>query len=836
MIFRHSGKPIRFWLSCALLLGIGSSQFLYAAVSVEETAAPTLTSTRGGTNITVRPLTPGPLDGQIAYVTARMLQKYHYLRQAFDETVSSKFLDRYLESLDPQHLHFLQSDLADFEVYRTNLDNMTLPEGAANPSARPATVIFNRFMQRLQQRVAYCDQLLKTEKFTFDADERVAVVRKDAPYPKDLSEAKKLWRDRLRYEYLQEELAKIEARKKAVTHTETEASASVTNQTSTVTAKTEPDKPKKTEAEEIVDTLSHRYRRILHTFADWDSDDVLQIYLTALARVYDPHSDYFGHSALDSFAISMNLSLFGIGAELMSEDGYCTINRLLPNGPAEKSKKIKVKDRIIAVAQSNQPPVDVVDMSLNKAVQLIRGPKGTEVTLTIIPAGKDDSARTTLSLIRDEIKLEDQEAKAKIIDMPGSHGETLRLGVIDLPSFYTSFDPTSTRSKAEPKSTTEDVSRLLKKLKAENVGGVVLDLRRNGGGSLEEAIRLTGLFIKEGPVVQVKDYDGRIDVDRDDDSSVLYEGPLIVLTSRFSASASEILAGALQDYGRALVVGDSSTHGKGTVQQVLPLKEPLLRLMALQRPENLGNLSKLLLTNDPGALKLTIKKFYRASGGSTQLKGVVPDIVLPSVFSEAKEIGESALENPLSFDTIDKAKYDHLNLVGPYLTDLRRLSAQRVASDKEFSYIREDIDIYKKKSAEKTVSLNEKQRLKEKEEDDARAKARDKERLARAETPEKIYEISLKQALLPGLPAPVAKTNNVAKLTQKGTLGASTNGTMAAVPDGGTAADRLGDPDEEKPAAVDAPLLEAEHILVDYLGMLPKGNLVSVGTARQTAQ
>jgi len=824
MTFRFVVRSLRFWLTCAVLVGLASAS--YSARSAEETPLSRWT----GTNITIRPLSPGPLDGQIAYVTARMLQKYHYSRQTFDETVSSKFLDRYLDTLDPQHLHFLQSDLADFEVYRTNLDRLTLPEGAANPSARPATLIFNRFMHRLEQRVAYCDQLLNQEKFVFDTNERVAVLRKNAPYPKDVDEARKLWRDRLRYEYLQEKLAKIEARKKAPGHAETAGTSSSTNQESTAGAKIQK-APRKSDAEEIVETLTHRYRRNLHMFADWDSDDVLQIYLTALARVYDPHSDYFGHSALDSFAISMNLSLFGIGAELMSEDGYCTINRLLPGGPAAKSKKIKEKDRIIAVAQSNQPPVDVVDMSLNKAVQLIRGPKGTEVTLTLIPAGEDDSARTTLTLVRDEIKLEDAEAKAKIIELPGDHGDNLRLGVIDLPSFYTSFDPTSTRGKTEPKSTTEDVSRLLNKLKAEHVGGVVLDLRRNGGGSLEEAIRLTGLFIKVGPVVQVKDYDGHIDVDRDEDSSVLYEGPLIVLTSRFSASASEILAGALQDYGRALIVGDSSTHGKGTVQQVLPLKEPLLRLMALQRPENLNTLSRLLLTNDPGALKLTIKKFYRASGESTQLKGVVPDITLPSVFSEAKEIGESALENPMPWDTISKAKYDRFNLVAPYLGDLRRLSAQRVASDKEFSYIREDIETYKKKSEEKTVSLNEKQRLKEKEQDEARVKARDAERLARVEPLEKTFEISLKQALLPDLPPPVAKTNTLAKLSRKASAGASTNGPIAAVPDG-TAAQQAGDPEEEKPAPVDAALIEAEHILVDYLGMLPKGNLVSATPIR----
>ncbi len=819
MSLRLPWKPIRVLTGGILIAAFWgltparSAEPIRASAQNEPEAPP-----RNGTNITIHQLTPGPLDGQIAYVTARMLQKFHYLRQPFNDTVSSKFLDRYLEVLDPQHLHFLQSDLADFEAFRTNLDHLTLPETSGAPSARPATVIFNRFMQRLQQRVAYMDELLKTEKFTFDADERVSVVRKDAPYPKDLTEAKKLWRDRLRYDYLQEKLAKIEARKKAA-H-DAEANNSSTNREATASAKVEPPKPKKTEADEIVDTLSHRYRRVLHSFADWDSDDVLQIYLTALARVYDPHSDYFGHSALDSFAITMNLSLFGIGAELMSEDGYCTINRLLPGGPAVKSKKIKEKDRIISVAQSNGPPVDVVDMSLNKAVQLIRGPKGTEVTLTMIPAGADDSARKTVTLVRDEIKLEDQEAKAKIIEEPNG----VRLGVIDLASFYTSFDPTSTRSRAQQKSTTDDVARLLTKLKQENVGGVILDLRRNGGGSLEEAIRLTGLFIKEGPVVQVKDYDGHVDVDRDDDSSVLYEGPLIVLTSRFSASASEILAGALQDYGRALIVGDSSTHGKGTVQQVLPLKEAMLRTLAMQHPDNVGALTALALTNDPGALKLTIKKFYRASGESTQLKGVVPDIVLPSVFSEAKEIGETALENPMPWDTIKPAKYDRLNLVEPYLPELRRLSAERLATDKEYSYIREEIDTYKKKSAEKTVSLNEKQRIKEREEEDARLKARDKERLARQESPDKIYELSLKQALLPGLPAPMAKTNSVARLSQKGSAGASTNGTIASAPPG---AEHLGDPDEEKPAAVDAPLIEAEHILADYLGLLPKGNLVT---------
>ncbi len=514
----------------------------------------------------------------------------------------------------------------------------------------------------------------------------------------------------------------------------------------------------------------------------------------------------------------MNLSLFGIGAQLLSEDGYCSIQKLLPGGPAIKSHKIKEKDRIVAVAQSNQPPVDIVDMNLSKAVQLIRGPKGTEVRLTLIPAGADAASRVVVSLIRDEIPLEESAAKSKLIELPNGHGGKFRFGVIDLPSFYAPFDPTNARDKSGPKSTTTaDVAKLLKKLEQENIDGVILDLRRNGGGSLEEAIRLTGLFIKEGPVVQVRDFQGNIEHQDDNDPSVLYEGPLIVLTSRFSASASEIVAGALQDYGRALLVGDVSTHGKGTVQSVNPLQSFL-------RPGD---------TNDPGAVKITIKKFYRPSGASTQKNGVTPDIVLPSIWNESKDVGESALENPLPWDTIPSANYDRVNLVEPYLPELRRWSAQRVATDQEFAYVREDIEQLKKAQADKTISLNEKQRLKEKEEADARQKARDKERLARQEPPETVYELTLKQADLPGLPPPVQKTNSaVAKLSNlKGVFppGASTN-SAAIVPrevvGEGNPSD---DSDEEKPSPVDVALVESEHILVDYLSVFPKHNVATVG-------
>ncbi len=763
-------------------------------------------------------LKPGPMDGQIARVMAKVLSRLHYLhaRQHFDSTVASKFLDRYLETLDFQHLHFLQTDLAEFETYRTNLDRLTLAE-----NAEPAFVIFNRFVLRLQQHVAYVDELLKNEKFTFDTDERVILNRKGQPYPADLADAKRLWRDRLRFEYLQEKLGKIEARKKPAKTDLPEAQPEPAKTPADPAEKATDTKPKLTDAEEIVETLSHRYHRFLHTNIDWDSDDVLQFYLTALAHVYDPHSDYFGHSQLDSFTISMNLSLFGIGAELVSEDGYCRINRLLPGGPAIKSLQIKEKDRIVAVAQSNQPPVDIVDMSLNKAVQLIRGPKGTEVRLTVIPAGANVSTRKTVSLIRDEIALEDQAAKAKIIELPEPNGQNLRLGVIDLPSFYAAFDPGSMRDKNAPKSsTTEDVSKLLIKLKKEHVAGVILDLRRNGGGSLEEAIRLTGLFIKEGPVVQVRDFDGNLQVEDDRDPSVLYDGPLLVLTSRFSASASEILAGALQDYGRALLVGDASTHGKGTVQSVQPLSDWMYRLTRTTPASN------------PGALKVTIKKFYRPSGASTQLRGVVPDIVLPSIFNDAKEFGEGSLENPLDGDFIAQAKYERLNMVEPYLSELRKRSGDRVSADKDFSYIREDIELFKKRQADKSVSLNEKQQLKEKDEAELRQKSRDKERRSRPEPKEKVYELTLKLAAQPGLPPPVTKTNALAKLSLgKGQTqaGASTNSALAAAREDHPSAGLDGETDEERPQAVDVALLESEHILVDYLSLLPKSSLVTAG-------
>jgi len=721
-------------------------------------------------------LQPSPADGRVAYVTARLLAGSHYSRHKFDDEVSSKFLDRYLSALDPQHLHFLQSDLAEFDSYRTRLDDLTLARGDTSP----AYVIFHRFYERLAQRVAYVEELLRTESFHFDADERVTLNRRDLPYPQDLAEARRLWRDRLRFEYLQEKLNK--------------------------------EKP-----EEIVKILSRRAHRNLRMFADWTSSDVLQVYLTALAHVYDPHSDYFDRSQMENFAVGMNLSLEGIGAELTSPDGYCTIRKLVPGGPAARSGKLKEKDRIVAVAQADGPFVDVVDMNLSKVVQLIRGPKGTEVRLTIIPADADPSVRRTITLVRDEIKLEDQAAKARILDLPDAEGRTVRIGVIDLPSFYSTIDLTGAKDRASHRSTVTDVARLLRKFNAEHVQGVILDLRRNGGGSLEEAVRLTGLFIKSGPVVQVRDADGNVTVDEDRDPAVLYEGPLVVLVSRLSASASEIVAAALQDYGRALIVGDAATHGKGTVQSLNPLRQFML-------PSS-------VVTNDPGTLKLTIRKFYRPNGASTQLKGVTPDIVLPSVASYSTEMGESALENPLPWDTIEGVKFDRLNLVEPYRAELQQRALLRIAASKEFQYVREDIEQFKKLQADKTVSLNEAQRLKEKQEAEARQKARQQERLARQTAEPKTYELTLRQVDEPGLPPPLTKTNSpVSRAARPNPEVTPAAGTNAAAVARATPQDLSEDEaNAESQPPPDFILEESQHILVDYLGLLAKSQ---VATAR----
>jgi carboxyl-terminal processing protease len=767
-----------------------------------------------------QPLSPGPDDGIIALVTARALEGNHYREQRFTDEVSAKFFDRYIESLDPQRLHFTQEDIAEFSEYRTKLDNLMLNR-RTGADTRPAYLMFNRFRERLDQRVAYAVELLQQGDFDFDTNEMVILNRKDEPHPENLEAARQLWRQRLRSEYLQEKVAKYAAKQKEARKPAKAAEASDeakvpkvgfqldTNGLSEATMaglpKTNASQaaaevaaaPKKTEADEIVDTLTRRYTRNATFYRDLEAADVLEIYLSSLAHVYDPHTDYMGPPQAENFAIGMNLSLFGIGAVLQSDgDGYCKIAELKP-GPAMKSNKIKEGDRIVAVAQSNAPPVDVVDMNLNKIVQLVRGPQGTEVRLTVVPPDNTTDRREVV-LIREEIKLDDQAAKAKVIDFPTPDGKTVRLGVIDLPTFYVPMDTGAGRKPTEEGAshyTSKDVAMLLEKFKKENVQGVILDLRRNGGGSLEECIKLTGLFIKDGPVVQVSGPRGPIYLDEDKDPRMQYDGPLIVMTSRYSASASEILAGALQDYDRALIVGDMSTHGKGTVQQLNPLRMWI---------------SEDSMTNNPGTLKITKAKFFRASGASTQLKGVASDIVLPSRLNYAKNIGEESYETALPWNTIPSAKYEKFNHVRPHLAELLSRSQERLETDQEFGYIREDIEQFRKQQALNALSLNAQTRLREWDEEDARQRARDQERRARTAKDPVVYELTLKQVDLPGLPEPVAKTNRV---------------TSVDVLD--PHASLLEEGEEDPVPAIDAALEETQRILVDYIGLFNRRDLAA---------
>jgi carboxyl-terminal processing protease len=686
-----------------------------------------------------------PTDGNITRLTAGLLEQSQFSHHRLDNELAAKFLDRYLDSLDPGHLVFLQSDVQEFDLFRSHLPDMTRREG----DITPARTIFQRYLERLDQRIEYATNLLQSGKFDFTGHDTISFDREKAPRPANLEDARQLWRQNVRAEYLQEKLA---GKKPA----------------------------------DIVNALTGRYSRQLQTMRKFTPEEVLEVYLNALAHVYDPHSDYMGPAQMDDFSIGMNLSLVGIGATLRGEDGYCKIYELVPGGPAARSGLLKSGDRIVAVGQADQKSVDIVDMPLPDAVKLIRGPKGSSVRLTLIPAGAaDESARNTITLVRDEVKLEDQQAKARLVELPQKNGTTLRLGVIDLASFYHSSD--NDPAHATPSSATADVAKLLRKLEAEHIQGLVLDLRNNPGGSLEEAITLTGLFIHQGPVVQTREMDGSTEVAADPAGAELYDGPLIVLTSRFSASASEILAGALQDYGRALIVGDKSTFGKGTVQTVVSLGE-------LMDEHHLAH------SVDPGALKLTIRKFYRPSGVSTQLKGVAADIELPSL-SDAADVGEAELKDPLPWDRVALSDFTRDDHVGPFLHDLQARSAARVAGDKDFAYLGEDIAQYTKSLAAKTVDLNEADRRQEKEEAKAREEVRKQERAARKESPPTTYDITLQNAEASGLPAPETTLSSPgAKLPTS-----------------------LADETEEAGAGVsrsDPVLRESERIMADYVSML----------------
>jgi carboxyl-terminal processing protease len=689
-----------------------------------------------------------PDPGQIEISVGRLLEQGHFSRKKLDDSVSKSFLKNYLEGLDYNHLYFVQKDIDQFTAkYATSLDDDVL-----FGNTEPAFAIYDLYKKRVEDRVLKVKELLK-QQYDFKSDKTIEVNRQKAAWPKDEATADQLWRDRIEGELLQEKLNKTD--------------------------------------KDPVERLTKRYDQLVRNLREQSKEDVVKIFLTILAQTYDPHSEYMSKSELDNFQINMKLSLVGIGAVLRSEDGFAQIMELVPGGPASKDGRIKVGDRVSAVAQGDKEFVDTVDMKLDKVVEMIRGKKDTVVRLQVWPVSATDPAeRKIIDITRDEIKLKEQEAKAEIIEHSRSDG-TQRLGVITLPSFYADMEHSGA---SNAKSTTKDVQALLNRLKQEGISGLVMDLRRNGGGSLEEAVNLTGLFIKKGPVVQSIGNAGDRHISRDNNSLLAYDGPMVVLTNRLSASASEIFAAALQDYGRAVVVGDSSTFGKGTVQTMLEIG----RIMPF-----LGSSG-----NDAGALKLTIQKFYRIAGGSTQLNGVEPDVKLLSPYDHP-EIGERALKGPLPYDTVDPLTFEKWDKP-LFKKELRERSAVRIAADPEFGYIREDLETVKKRIAENRISLNIDKRKAEIDEDKARKEQRTAERAKIKPVDEKRYSVTLDNVSKPEL--------QVAKNEKKSTAEKPTPGSPTEAKVINPALDGDEDDDDEKPE-VDAVRTEALAILTDFVDL-----------------
>lgn len=597
--------------------------------------------------------------------------QYAYRPRPLDDTLSQDVYARYLEALDPSKQFFTAQDIARLDAYRTQLD-----DAIKSGELEPAYTIFRLFKQRVEERVAYARALLKQDIFTFDGNDRFEYDREDAPWAADAAALDALWKQSVRNDWLRLKLA--------------------------------GKKP-----EEIARTLDKRYANLGKTVAEFKSEDVFQAFLNSYANSIDPHTDYLTPRSADNFNMAMSLSLEGIGAVLQRQDDVVAIREIVPGGPASKSGKLKPGDRVVAVGQGESGPMeDVIGWRIDDVVAKIRGAKGTKVRLDVIPAEMGlDSKPTRVVIVRDRVRLEDQAAKSEIHTIPGENGEPpLRIGVIKLPGFYQDFEGRR-KNSADYASATRDVARLLTRLRAEKVDGVVLDLRNNGGGSLAEAIELTGLFIDRGPVVQVRESGGRVVVNGDDDPGVAWDGPLAVLINRGSASASEIFAGAIQDYGRGLVIGET-TFGKGTVQNLVDLD----RWPANETPRF-------------GQVKLTIAQFFRVSGGSTQNKGIVPDIAFP-VSVDANEYGESTYENALPWTRIAPVPHIRYGNFAPLLPRLETLHKQRVANDKEFQWWKEDVAKFREEAARKWVSLNEAERRAERDRDEARRKQRQAERKA----------------------------------------------------------------------------------------------------------
>ena len=574
-------------------------------------------------------------------VTSRFTRS-HYKHFSLNDEFSQEVFKRYIEILDYNKNLFTQSDIDSFKQWAVSLDEQ-LKAG----NNQVAFDVYNLSMQKRFERFSYALSLLD-EEIKFDTDESIELDRSESAWPKDKKELDELWRKRVKYDALNLKL----------------------------TGK---------EWDEIKETLTKRYNNAIKRLTQTHNEDAFQLYMNAFAREVDPHTSYLSPRNAEQFQSEMNLSLEGIGAVLQMTDDYTVIRSLVAGGPASNSKKLGEGDRIVGVGQDGEDVVDVIGWRLDDVVQLIKGPKGTKVNLEILPEG-NDAKSYVVTIVRDKIRLEDRAVKSEIIERDGK-----KIGVLEVPSFYVGLS--------------KDTDKLITELKADGVEGIIVDLRNNGGGALTEATSLSGLFIESGPVVQVRDSYGRVNVNADTDGKISYEGPVTVLINRYSASASEIFAAALQDYGRAIVLGENS-FGKGTVQQ----------------HRSLNHIYD-LFDKELGYVQYTIQKFYRIDGGSTQHKGVVPDIAYPTAVNP-EETGESVEDNALPWDSIDKAKYDVLGDPSELVQLLTKQHLERIAKDQEFGFIQEDIEEYNANKDKNTLSLNEKVRKKEADEADAKRLAR----------------------------------------------------------------------------------------------------------------
>jgi carboxyl-terminal processing protease len=640
----------------------------------------------------------------------QMLEHYHYNKSAVTSADYPEMIEQYMAGLDPQHLFFTAEDRDTFRrLYGPRIETDLSYLGNIDAAFK----IFQTYEQRVQSRVNWIFAQLGQEK-DFTGEETYSPDRTEAAWPAAGQEADDLWLRRLKYELLQDIVG----------------------------------------GKDLADarqTLRKRYERMVKNIADIEDSDIQELYLSSLTKMYDPHSSYFSADTLEDFSIQMKLSLVGIGAVLgLDDNGYCVVREVVPGGPAYLSGQIRVNDKIVAVRQDEGESIEVIGMKLRRIVDMIRGQKDTRVTLSIQPHDAGDASKIReVAIIRDVIKLSSARASATIHEVSAPGGGTVPVGVISLNSFYDGASSShETEDKPSGNTATQDVAELIGKLKREGIQALVIDLRRNGGGLLSEAIDMTGLFIEQGPVVQVRDSLGRLTIDRDMNRTVAYDGPLAVLTSRYSASASEIFAGALQNYGRAVVIGDSSTHGKGTVQAVLEMKNYLRQFNT--------DVSR------TGAAKLTIQKFYLPNGASTQKKGVIPDITLPSI-EEFLPIGESDLPHALMWDEIRPTSFEGRPLDPSFLEPLRQASLDRQQNLEEFAYLRRNIEWFRtQQERNKVVPLNLQARREQKQANDEFRKAQEAERARLALTNYPSREIKLDSVVASPVPesnAPAPEVN-----------------------------------------------------------------------------